>query len=138
MTIKKIPGDTQEITLRRWRVIEIEIPDGTRSRHVWGHDTRNGLGRASSPIMEFDHDAMTAVTRSGNSYKLIGLPGNSRLGKDAWRRWRRSNPVVSEADVTSEYLNIDHLSTVDLNKITSVGDLTDSLQTTSFGSGSDD
>jgi hypothetical protein len=122
MPNKQVLNDTREIALRRWRVIEIELPDGTRSRHVWGHDTKNGLGRATSPIREFDRDAMTAITRSGNNYRLIGLPGNSRLGKDAWRRWCSENMVVSQTDVTDEYLNIEQLSTIELNKITTAVD----------------
>ena len=125
MPIKSVPGDSEEIKLRRWRVIEIEAPDGTRSRHVWGHDVNNGRGRASSPIIEFQHDAMTATSRSGSKYKLVGLPGNSRLGKSAWSRWRSKNAIVSEVDVTIEYLNIDHLSTVDLAKITCVANQED-------------
>lgn len=119
MRTRKDPTDSQEITLRRWRVIEVGLPDGTSSRHVCGHDAKNGLGRASSPIMDFNHETMTAVTRSGNSYRLIGLPGNSRLGKDAWDRWCSENESVSETDVTDQYLNINHLSTVELAKITS-------------------
>lgn len=118
MPIKNKPEESREISLRRWRVMEIVAPDGTRSRHVWGHDVKNGRGRASSPIREFKQDAMIAVSRSGTSYKLVGLPGNSRLGKGAWSRWRDDNPVVSEVDVTHEYLNIDKLSTVDLTKYT--------------------
>ena len=122
MPTKRDPTDSQEITLRRWRVTEVELPDGTRSSHLWGHDAKNGLGRASSPIMEFSHDTMTAVTRSGNSYRLLGLPGNSRLGKEAWNRWCSENEFVSETDVTDRYLNINHLSTVELAKITSGAD----------------
>ncbi len=115
MSIKNVP--IEEIALRRWRVIEVETQNGTRSRHVWGHDVKNGLGRASSPIMEFNLDAMTVITRSGRNYKLIGLPGNTRLGKNAWSRWCSNNKVVSELDVTSEYLNIDRLSTLDIGKV---------------------
>jgi hypothetical protein len=119
MPAKQIPSDSNEITLRRWRVIEVELPDGTSSRHVCGHDALNGLGRASSPIVQFSHEAMTVVTRSGNNYRLIGLPGNSRLGKDAWRRWCSENEFMSETDVTDQYLNINQLTTVELAKITS-------------------
>ncbi len=122
MPVKNKADESPEITLRRWRVMEIEAPDGTRSRHVWGHDVKNGRGRASSPIREFVMDSMIAVSRSGTSYKLIGLPGNSRLGKGAWSRWCSNNPVVSETDVTNEYLNINALSTVDLTKYTRIPD----------------
>lgn len=117
MPIKNVSSDCQEITLRRWRVMEIEVSDGSRSRHVWGHDVKNGVGRASSPIVEFNLDAMTAITRSGSNYKLVGLPGNSRLGKSAWRTWCRENGVVAELDVTNEYLNVDQLPTIELAKI---------------------
>ena len=119
MAIKKVPDESREITLRRWRVTEIEAPDGTRSRHVWGHDVKNDRGRASSPIIEFNLDAMIATSRSGSNYKLVGLPGNSRLGKGAWSRWRSDNEVVSEVDVTNEYLNVDQLSTAKLAKFNS-------------------
>lgn len=105
--------------MRRWRVMEVEVRDGTRSRHVWGHDVRHSLGRASSPIIEFDLDAMTAITRSGRNYRLLGVPGNSRLGKGAWSNWCRENAVVSESDVTHEYFDVDQLSTVELTKINS-------------------
>ncbi len=119
MPNKNVPDDSQEVTLRRWRVMEVEIQDGTRSRHVWGHDVKNGLGRASSPIIEFNLEAMTAITRSGRNYRLLGVPGNSRLGKGAWSNWCRENAVVSALDVTDEYFSVDQLSTVELTKINS-------------------
>jgi hypothetical protein len=122
MLNNNVPDDSQEISLRRWRVMEIEAPGGICSRHVWGHDVKNGRGRASSPIMEFKLDTMTAITRSGSNYKLVGLPGSSRLGKNAWSHWCSNNAVVSEVDVTNEYLNIDHLSTVELAKLNSAVD----------------
>jgi hypothetical protein len=112
----------KEITLRRWRVMEIEGRNGIRSRHVWGHDVKNGLGRASSPIVEFDWDAMTATTRSGRNYRLVGLPGNSRLGKHAWKNWCTNNGVVAESDVTHEYLDIDDMSTIELTRINTAAD----------------
>src|SRR3970282_243915 len=102
MPSENVPNHPQEITLRRWRVMEVEVPDGSRSHHVSGHDVRNGLGRASSPIVEFNLDHMTAITRRGRS---------------AWRTWCRENGVVAELDVTNEYLNVDQLSTVELVKI---------------------
>ena len=122
MPIENVPGESGEVSLRRWRVIEIVAPDGTKSRHVCGHDVTNDKGRASSPIIKFDLDAMVAISRSGSTYRLVGLPGNSRLGKGAWGRWLRHNEVVSEVDVTDEYFNIDRLSTAELTKITTAAD----------------
>ena len=128
MPIKNKPEDIQEISLRRWRVIEVEMQNGSRSRHVWGHDVKNSRGRASSPIMEFKLDSKTAISRSGSKYKLVGLPGNSRLGKGAWIRWCSENSVVAEVDVTDEYLNIDKLSTLDLSNMTCITNRNDDQQ----------
>ena len=119
MPIENERNISQEIRLRRWRVMEIETPDGVCSRHVCGHDAKNSRGRASSPIIEFNQDSMTVTTRSGSVYKLIGLPGNSRLGRSAWHRWCRDNDnvIASQADVTSQYMDIDNLSTGEFKKI---------------------
>ncbi len=117
MAIKNIPGSSLEVTLRRWRVMEVEVRDGSRSRHVWGHDVTNALGRASSAIMKFNQETMTATTLSGRNYKLVGLPGNSRLGRHAWIKWCDDNGVVSNLDVTQEYLNIDKLSTIEITRL---------------------
>ncbi len=121
MPIENERDISQEIRLRRWRVMEIETPDGVCSRHVCGHDAKNSRGRASSPIIEFNQDSMTVTTRSGNIYKLIGLPGNSRLGRSAWHRWCRDNDnvIASQADVTNEYMDIDNLSTAEFKKFNS-------------------
>ena len=99
--------------------MEVEAQDGSRSRHVWGHDVTNNKGRASSAIMKFDFDTMTATTRSGKNYCLVGLPGNSRLGRSAWNNWCGKNVIVSELDVTKEYLNIEQISTLGFAKINS-------------------
>jgi hypothetical protein len=102
------PADPQIVTLRRWRVMEVQAHNGTRSRHVWGHDVTNDEGRASSSIVTFNAHTMTATTRSGTTYQLTGLPGNSRAGRHVWDQWRRASGVVSEFDVTDEYLDIEH------------------------------
>lgn len=102
------PADAQVVTLRRWRVMEVQAHNGMRSRHVWGHDVTNDEGRASSSIVSFNAQTMTATTRSGTTYQLTGLPGNSRAGRVVWDQWRRASGVVSEFDVTDEYLDIEH------------------------------
>lgn len=118
MQLGDIPDDRKQISLRRWRVMEITTQDGTRTRHAWGHDVTNNQGRASSAIIEFSMDTMTAKTRSGTRYKLVGLPGNSRIGQSAWAKWCRDNGVVAEQDVTGEYLDIHKVSTLGFKKIT--------------------
>lgn len=118
MSSKNVATDPENISLRRWRVMEIASTDGVLSRHVYGHDITNNLGRASSPIQAFDLETMAATTRSGKIYYLVGLPGSAKLGRAAWRKWCRENAVVSEKDVTDEYLNVNQVSTVEFEKIT--------------------
>jgi hypothetical protein len=110
MSSSNFPGESQLVTLRRWRIIEVEGRDGTRSRHVFGHDVTHDQGRASSSIVRFEAETLTAVTRSGTHYRLIGLPGNSRHGANVWEQWCQAYGVVSERDVTGQYLNIAELS----------------------------
>jgi hypothetical protein len=109
MPSNKFHCDTETPTIRRWRIVEVEKQDGARSRHIWGHDVTNDRGRASTAITEFDRETMTATTRKGSNYKLVGAPGNSLVLETVWRTWCRLHGVVSEVDVTSEYFDIDRL-----------------------------
>lgn len=106
---RNVPNDGSNPSLRRWRVIEVVALNGTRSRHVYGHDVANSTGRASSAIKDFDRETMTVTTRSGRTYQLVGAPGNARIGEHAWQSWCDKAGVVSEMDVTSEYFSIDIL-----------------------------
>jgi hypothetical protein len=104
--------DYKNAYMRRWRVIEVVLRNGSRNRHVWGHDVLNKTVRASSAIKNFDREAMLATTDSGRIYKLIGHPDNSRKEEYeyAWKNWCRINGVVSEVDVTDEYFSFDKTS----------------------------
>ncbi len=101
--------DHKNPALRRWRVIEVISLNGTRSRHVYGHDVTNDTGRASSAIKEFDVKTMTATTRSGRNYQLVGAPGNARSGEHAWQHWCSINGVAAAEDVTSQYFSFEKL-----------------------------
>jgi hypothetical protein len=109
--VRDVPSEFKNPSLRRWRVIEVVSRDGTRGRHVYGHDVANDTGRVSSAIKEFNLEAMTAITHSGRNYQLLGAPGNARNGEYAWENWCRNNEVVSEVDVTNEYFSVDKLFT---------------------------
>ena len=111
MSIKKVPDNDESPTMRRWRVIEVTFKDGTHSRHIWGHDVTHDQGRASSPIKEFDKEAMIATTHSGRDYKLVGVPGKAHAGEYVWQNWCRINGVVSEIDVTAEYFDASRIKT---------------------------
>ena len=113
----KLTANTKEITLRRWRVVEVESRDGAKTRHFWGHDAAKNTGRASSAIQKFDKETMSATTQSSSVYRLAVLPGNSRLGKTAWEDWCKGSHIVAERDVTNEYLDISKVSTVGFERL---------------------
>jgi hypothetical protein len=117
MSTKKVSDVQPDVKLRRWRIMEVETKIGTRTRHVWGHDVNKDIGLATSEIVEFDLHFMIATTRSGSKYRLVGLPGASLLGKSAWTQWCNNNGVVSESDVTNEYLDVGELSTGGFAKV---------------------
>ena len=99
------------VTLRRWRVIEIVTRSGARSRHLLGHDITNDEDRVSSAIADFRLETMTATTSSGVRYRLGGVPGNSRRMQAMWDDWVRANGVISQHDVTNDYMDPDDVST---------------------------
>jgi hypothetical protein len=105
MSIKKIPKENRVITLQRWSIIEVEIRGGLRSRHICGHDVENDAGRATSAIKQFFKDTMVAVTQNGSFYRLAGMPGYSEPARFVWSRVCRNNKVVTERDVSHEYVN---------------------------------
>ncbi len=104
-------GSVQAVTLRRWRVIEVTRQGGARSRHLLGHDVAIDEGRVSSPVVDFKLDSMTATTSSGARYRLAGVPGHSRKVQAIWEDWCRTHSVVSQHDVTNDYMDPDDMST---------------------------
>jgi hypothetical protein len=92
-------------SLHCWRVMEAVSPWDIRTRHVCGQNATGSAGISTSAIQEFDPVAKTIKTRSGNTYTLVGQPDNSRLGEAAWNKWCNDNGIVSQQDMTSEYLN---------------------------------
>ena len=125
--VKNDPDSHTILSLRRWRVKEIKTPSGRTSRHVYGHDITNDTARASTSIKEFDRKAMTLATHSGSIYKLLGVPGQSRVGEIVWKEWCSKHNVVSEVDVTDEYFSADKLfSQIDKEFYTGLRELVDS------------
>lgn len=110
-------GETHHWTIRRWKVVEVKLQSGEVTRHLCGHEVSRDVGRASSPIKHFDRDTMVLTTQSGSRYQLHGLPSDSNVAEQAWRNWCKSNPVLSERDVTHEYLDVSKVSTVGFEKL---------------------
>ena len=109
MPIRDVPDHYVNPSLRRWRVKEVVLQNGTCRRHVYGHDVANDAGRSSTAITDFDMKTMTVTTQSGRKYKLVGAPGHSVSGEYTWQNWCKNHGVVSEADVTHEYFDEDQL-----------------------------
>ncbi len=104
-------NDAPDVILRRWRVMEVVARNGLHSRHLLGHDVTHDEDRVSSPLAGFNMESMTATTRSGARYRLAGVPGQSRKVQAVWDDWCRTCGVVSQHDVTNEYMDPDDVST---------------------------
>lgn len=116
MSITGIHG-AYHLTVRRWKVVEVELKTGEVSRHLCGHEVSQDVGRASSPIKSFDRETMMLTTQSGSRYQLHGLPGTSKSADKAWYNWCKNNNVIKELDVTHEYLDVSQVSTVGFEKL---------------------
>jgi hypothetical protein len=80
-----------------WRVFRLE--DG--SRHLCGGEGFFG-GRVSSAVVSIDYGELTAVTRSGRLYQLIGEPGADADADYVWKEWAAGNSVDWWDDITAE------------------------------------
>ena len=112
--------------LHRWRVMEAVSAGGIRTRHACGQNPAASYGISTSAIQEFDPAAMTVKTRSGKIYALVGFPDNSPLAEGAWHKWCNDKGIVTELDVTKEYVNVEPAPAISFKK---VGNRPVSLQT---------
>ena len=96
-------SETPLVVLVGWHVFEVKLPDRTeRTRHFAGTTAREGHGKVSTPIVEFDPATWRGVTESGRVYQLensAGLDINVTLAWDAWIRVHAATDLV---DVTAE------------------------------------
>ena len=85
ITIIDIPGiwnvrplaEQASITLRDWKIIEVDGNAKRFGRHFVGYNEEDGEGRVSSKIAEFDPAQRRGRTSSGRVYQLEGPPGSN-------------------------------------------------------------
>jgi hypothetical protein len=87
-----------ELSLSPWQIFET----ASGSRHFVGIDVRDGTGRVSPAISQFDSVALRGVTSSGRVYQLRGLFGHCEDAHYVWKRWCKWNGVTSHVDVTAQ------------------------------------
>jgi hypothetical protein len=92
--------DQPDITIVRWRVLEITDGPCKGQRHLNGYCRENREGRASTTIVSFDQKKRICVTKSGRRYHLIGPSGFDGDGDYVWQIWSRSTPTF---DVSKEF-----------------------------------
>lgn len=74
--------------LDAWMVMEVpfDAADRTWTRHFVGFRREGCEGQVSSPVELFDPVHRRAVTRTGQVYGLVALPG---VNEDAFATWGR-------------------------------------------------
>lgn len=111
-----IPPDSARL-LHNWRVMEAVSPEGQRTRHICGQNLARNAGVSTSPIVEFDRQAMAVKTRSGRVYTLMGAPGMCHLGEAAWNKWCNDNKIVERREVTDEYTSVPPEPTITFRRL---------------------
>lgn len=97
-------NDEPETQLSRWSIVQT-IDRGEKKIKLVGNHMRLHEGRVSSTILSFDKKTMTAITRSGRRYILVGPPGHDPNG------WHVLNQCFWDRkikDITQEFLEIDN------------------------------
>jgi len=96
------PDGETRVVMEHWSVAEVTCAEiGHATQHLVG--VVDDLGRVCSPIQEFDHNKMEAVTRSGKIYELHGRPGSDIDAKYVFANWCEMNGITKVTDVTEEY-----------------------------------
>jgi len=91
-------------TLDAWMVMEVPFDGPKRpwTRHLVGFRREGCKGQVSSPVEVFDPVRRRALTRTGQVYELGALPGVNGDAFATWGRWKQSNGISQERDVTEE------------------------------------
>ena len=89
-----------QLDMRSWMLIRTECGDV----HLVGYNVTESEGRVSSPLVAFDVETRTAVTRSGRRYVLIGEPGSNADASYTFAVWCEISQVAHWANVTEEVL----------------------------------
>jgi len=96
------PDDGTKVVMKHWRVIEVSSAlNREKTRHLVGRV--GDYGQVCSPIQEFDTETMSAITRSGKRYELLGYPGVSVDAEYVIESWCNLNRIDEVTDVTHEY-----------------------------------
>jgi hypothetical protein len=110
-----------EVILVRWGIFLIDYGPGSKSAtmHFVGHRNDSLTGRVSTPILEFDLEAMmTGRSRSGRVYRLLGSPGVGPLSNAMYvlQAVARSHTF---REITSEVIGKRWNQSVDCNDLLS-------------------
>lgn len=98
------PDKETKVVMKNWRVIEVSSPSNReKTTHLVGRV--GDYGQVCSPIQEFDTKTMSAITRSGKRYELVGSPGVSVNAEYVIESWCNLNNIDEVADMTAEYWN---------------------------------
>ena len=87
-----------EITLIRWRILEVAEGECKGQRYLVGYCPGNCEGRVSTAIVSINVEKKRCTTQSGRIYHLEGRPGYDPDGGYVWRTWTGE---VATIDVSS-------------------------------------
>lgn len=99
------PVSLEPVTvMSAWRLQQVNWDSGERTRHLVGRANREG--RVCSDIRQFDLSTMTATTRSGRRYQLVGPPGFDRDAQYVFNVWLGYQEPGRAIDMTGALMRL--------------------------------
>lgn len=89
-----------------WRLQQMNWASGERTRHLVGR--ANNEGRVCSDIQQFELQTMTAITRSGRYYRLVGAPGYDSDALYVFNVWLGYQEPGRAIDMTEALMRLRH------------------------------
>ena len=95
------PSLQPSVTLIRWQVLETK----TGARHLLGQSVQDREGRVSTRIAHWDPATRIAVTQSGRTYAVDGMPGQDENALHVSSMWAPPNGIDAKTcvNVSTEY-----------------------------------
>jgi hypothetical protein len=96
------------VELSHWSVYEVPLYglDAPWTRHFVGFAQELGLAQVSSAILMFDQEHGVGASASHRVFQLLGQSGQHREGAQLWARWKSTNGIQQERDITPKFSRV--------------------------------
>lgn len=96
------------VELSHWSVYEVPLygADAPWTRHLVGFAQEVGLAQVSPAILMFDQEHGVGASASHRVFQLLGPSGHHLEASRLWTRWKSTNGILQERDVTPSFYRV--------------------------------